>query len=322
MFSNTGKMGVPRGLVRNCLTCGLGALLLATASASAMAEDTRGQAMPLKRQVALRPSPLVTLARNLRTADEQLRSEFAVIALQALRDSYAHELEVSAQENPSSADKQAKLARWQRGTRDLISQLDVARDELALGAAVNLQVDATRQVILLVGARPVIVAAPSPSTEREIERVVVAQFCAFNDCGFLDHEATASTPATAGVWSFSEGNRPAYAVGTDLRCEFTTLADRRRKEAQCARLWEELERLAAALAQARDQGNVIAWDATRLKPAAGGDDALLMINAQGAYLRLPLPLLSGVNTETWLRIVDWLRRRNSGGSHDLSIALE
>ena len=297
------------------MVAGLGAVLLAGSIGPAAAA-------PPRQQVLLRPSPLVTLARHLIAADEQLRVEFAGIALRALRDSYAHELEVSAQEKPTGEDRQAKLARWQRGTRDLVRQLDVARDALALGAAVKLQVDATRQVILLVGARPVIVAAPSPSAEKEIERVVVAQFCAFNDCGFLDHEATTSTPAAAGVWSFSQGNHPAYAVGTDLRCEFTTLADRRRKEVQCARVWEELERLAAALAQARDQGNLIAWDATRLKPAAGGDDALLMINAQGVYLRLPLPLLSGVNTETWLRIVDWLRRRNSGGSHDLSIALE
>lgn len=263
-------------------------------------------------EVALEPSEFVALALRLSRADPASQWAFASLTLDALLDAYRRELQLVAAEQQGRPADPRKLERWRRGTQDMVRRLEALRHALGSGAALGLHVDARHRVTLLVGGQPIPVSGPRIEIEPEIERQVVERFCAANDCSAPDAPApqddVAPTTAAQGLWVLSQGEGAVYEMVGQWRCRFSSLADRERKATTCQQAVDELKAFAGALEQARAQGYRIEWD--RLEPPvrAGGQEMQVVLNADGAFVRLSLPLLARVHQEDWQRVVSWLRQ--------------
>lgn len=267
------------------------------------------------------PPSLSVLARQLTTADPDRQWEFAAITLDVLLDVYTTELLASAGEKVSTPARRAKLARWQRATQGLISQIESARLRLAQGAGFSLYVDPRHQILIIVEGQAVVVSGPRGSADDQISDPVLKQFCAYNDCSILRMTMAPEAepePGLAGIWELSQRMRPAYQVGDDLRCEFETLENRDRKADVCRRLAVELRELAAALQRARDQGHVIDWRRL-LKSPPGIGNPYIVLNSEGAYVEPDLDLLNKAGLDDWQDMLEWLRHKIAGRPAQLVI---
>jgi len=274
-------------------------------------------------EVRLAPSALTELARHLSDADPYQRLEFAQITLDGLIDAYHQELDTAMVERPSTQARRLKLARWKQATRAMLSELDGARVRLSESADVAIMVDSARQVILFIDNEPVIVTASRPELEKRIAQSVVEQFCAFNDCSFLD--AARTRPAqradfVSGTWNLSGLGRPVYETGRNLHCAFSDLTERGRKAMLCTRLLDQLIELRGALVQARLGGYRIDWRFMAVSRPESRDETVLRINDSGAFLRLALPLLPRLALKDWEAAVGWLRKTTEGGPATLMVS--
>jgi hypothetical protein len=262
------------------------------------------------------------LARHLISAGEDQQWEFAAITLDVLLDAYTRELQTSADDGASTPARRAKLARWQRATQGLISQLQGARTRLGQGAPFSLYVDLRHQVLIIVEGQAIVVSGPRSGAEKEISAPVVQHYCAFNDCSFLETEVAAEAEAksaVAGNWALDQRMRPTYEIGDELRCEFDTLAGRNRKAQLCQQLSVELQRLVESLRQAISQGHTIDWERLSILPPNAGARSSVVVNEEGAYLQIELQLLSRAEKHEWQNMLDWLRRKIDGSAGQLVI---
>ena len=257
----------------------------------------------------LQASPLSVLAKQLTTADQDRQWEFAAIALDVLLDVYTQELLTSAEEKASTSARRSKLARWQRATRGLIDQIELARLKLAEGGRFSLYVDPRHQILIIVEGQTVVVSGPRASAEDRISSPIIEQFCAYNDCSILhDISAQAVEAETElhGIWVLRQGKDPSYQIDIDIQCEFETLENGDRKAAVCQQLAGELHELATALRQAISQGLTIEWERLLHSPP-GTTQPYILLNADGAYLELELDLLSKADGDNWGDMLEWLR---------------
>jgi hypothetical protein len=262
----------------------------------------------------VQPPRLSVLARQLAMAEHDEQWEFAAITLDVLLDVYNTELQNSAAEKASTAARRKKLARWQRATRGLIDQIEIARLRLAQGGRFSLYVDPRHQILIIVEGQTVVVSGPHASADDRISAPVLAQFCAYNDCSILrtsPEQETRPELDLPGIWVLSQRSRPAYQIGSDLRCEFETLDERDRKADVCKRLSGELLQLAAALQQTASRAYAIDW-AQLLKSRPGTRHPYLVLNSEGAYLGLQLDLLNKAGTDDWQDMLEWLRHKIDG----------
>lgn len=114
--------------------------------------------------------------------------------------------------------------------------------------------------------------------------------------------------------------RPAYEVGSELRCEFNDLKDRGRKAQLCNELADELLKLAKALQDAANEGYVIDWEILAASPPSAEYNGHLVVTREGAYLQTELQLLSRVNMNDWQDILHWLQHRREPSPRQLIIA--
>lgn len=255
------------------------------------------------------------LARHLTSAGVDQQWEFAAITLDVLLDAYTRELQTSADDRASTPARRVKLARWQRATQGLIGQLQGARTRLGQGAPFSLYVDLRHQVLIIIEGQAIVVSGPRSGTEKEISAPVVQQYCAFNDCSFLQTEVAAekvTEPKVTGNWTLDKRMRPAYEIGDALRCEFDTLADRNRKAQVCSQLGVELQRLVESLRQATSQGHALDWERLAILPPNAGTRSSVIVNEEGAYLQIELQLLSRAERHDWQNMLDWLRQKLDG----------
>lgn len=282
--------------------------------------------VPLPRiQVQLEPPPLVRLAAQLAGADIHARREFALVSLRAMRSSFLVELRAAAREQPATAERKAKLARWQGATRDLVRQLDGLIERLDDAPAVRIQVDGMRQIILLIDRTPVMLSTPTAQADRETGERILADFCAFNDCSFLDGEdgSRRGFRRPPGSWLLRQDEGPIFQVesrdGGWVGCEFASLHARHAKASLCRRVADEVERLAADLAAARALGHDVDWSLLARQAPRVADEISLVLNDGGAYIRVALPLTGRLHAADWQRLVDWLGNRASGTSGELRL---
>lgn len=277
------------------------ALLLPAASA----DDRR-----LGARIQAQPPRLSLLAGHVGQLGEAASWDFASITLDELQRAYREELDDAARERPSTPERRAKLARWQRATAALAAQIHAARLRLLDGARFSLYVDPQHQVLIIVDGQPVAVSGPRPAADRLIEERVIAQFCAYNDCRPLHAAAEAPPPrvdVAAGSWILGQNVPPTFEVYRVMRCEFEAIAERDRKAQACREAADEAVELATALQRAQRQGYRIDWNwlADRPPSPAAGDQ--LAVNSDGAYLELPGAMLARLAADDWRNLVSWLR---------------
>jgi hypothetical protein len=280
------------------------------------------QARPSTPAINAAPSALAVLARHLSDAEIYQRLEFAQIALDAMIDAYRWELDAARAERPKTPARRQKLARWQRATQALLGELSLARWRLSEARDITVTVDSASQVIVLIDRKPLIVSASRPALEQLIERSVVEQFCAFNDCSFLRRERgtpAQRAPAVAGNWHLGAPERPVYDTGRDLHCVFSSLTERRRKASVCTQLLDQLLELQRALGQAQRRGYPIDWQVMAGSRPENAAEPVLQINDSGAFVRVPPALLARLDANDWDAAVRWLREGDDGGKSVLVV---
>lgn len=284
------------GLLRPAI--GLACILLA----GAVAGDSR-----LAQRIHYQPPPLAVLASAVQHADSGIQWDFVNITLEVLFETYRNELNDAAGEHLRNASRRAKLARWQRATRDLVGRLEASRLRLLDGAGFSVLVDRQQQVLILIDGQPIAVTAPRPESERELGHRVIEQFCAYNDCRMLESGATRSAAPASGLWVFDQYAPPGFEIDGVVRCQFTDLTQRAQKAKICRSTAEEIAEFAEALRIARDRGYRVDWERLAQTPPSRNGAGEVVVNTDGAFVQLSTHMLSRIDRKDWQRLVDWLR---------------
>lgn len=267
---------------------------------------------PPTQQLTPQPSRLAELLDSLPEDAVNARWELTNIALEALFELYASALRTSMQETPQSPARRSKLSRWQRATRELMANIDNARQRLLMGNNFAIYIDPQSQVIITVEGQLLSLTGLERGDDRRLEQKVVERYCALNVCPFLTtEEGPTNRQALFGRWEIAQDQGPVYVVDDQLGCRFDGLADRHRKAAACQGAARDLRELRGLLAEADRQGQTLDWPllaASRRDAALG---LMLILNRSGTYLTADLPYLARLDQADWQKVIDWLAMPNS-----------
>jgi len=300
------------------LLLGLFALPLIPATAAAWQNDHRDRAAPARPDAG---SKLANLARLLAVEDELVQWGFAIIVIDELAQFYEIQLESSYRARGSSADRRARLARWQRATQGYVDSLYALRMRLDEGEPLTLFVDHQSQVVIGAGEQLVLVGGPGSVIAADIERRVVDEFCSYNDCQWLGLRSSASRwsqsqdhgrSAGRGSWTSRQAGLARYALGEHFVFEFSDNSNRDDKALISDQAVDELDYLAEEFAQLQREGYPIEWDRIAMTLDSIRADQMLVLNSAGDYFDLNLPLLTRLREADWQRVVTWLSRGAGG----------
>jgi hypothetical protein len=278
------------------------------------------------KEININRSRLIQLTRGLQSADISQQYEFVQIALIEMNQIYQSEIKKSRNTHPTIAKKQQKLLRWQYATQAFINQLDKYFLLLDSGVRVSLGVNRQQKVLLIIGGHPVIVNGPNPASHKLMEKNIVQQFCQVYDCiHYLDSPVLSSVLTkdiyntgldeekgfngivnASGSWLLSSEYKAIYETDQGIDCEFKNSTERKKKAAACQTLADEASRLSKALQDARNAGNEIDREYLSIRPQANIDMVQIIINKQGYYIELSLPLLQK-KPELFSAIRSWLQ---------------
>jgi hypothetical protein len=250
-----------------------------------------------------RGADLTKLAGSLGQESEAARYEFAAIAMEVLIDDYRVALERAYEQTGKTPREQRKLYRWRAATNTFVEQLESSREQLEYGAPLEIDATATGQVILYVGAHPIVVESPDVSAKGGFAGRVVDRYCEMFACPALvtanrgqGHSGSGrgSHLADGGYWSFQWNRGPRYESDDGLIFEFSDSTDRASKQRAAEALVGELRLLARTLGDAVRSGNLVDWAYLEVRDGDDGLGQRVMLNPQGDFLRLSLPLLAKI----------------------------
>lgn len=255
-------------------------------------------------------TPLVQIARALAAGDAGERVEFARIALTALADEYARAA--------SAAGSSATRQRWSRETTHFADQLTAQAERLTDATTVDILVEASDAVRLMIDRTPVMLSGPSLDDPYRLDRHIVALWCESHPCAAASDDAAASGASPRadarppdGAWAFSATQGPTFTTDRGLEFVFGDATDLARKKALALDLSGELVATAAGLREALARGAALEWEHLALQSDAGDLRQSLRLSARGDVLVLPLPLLARA-PEMMTAAVPWLRAQVEG----------
>lgn len=267
------------------------------------------------RQLYVQPSALVQVVRALHDEPPARHADFAALTLEALTDAYREELVRSAPERGRGGGGEPRLARWRGAMEMEVHRLQRLRLALETTSDVRVRSDRQGQVLLLVAGEPLLVSWPRVSGQADREAELVARFCAFHSCPDTDEagapRGVVRAASVRGAWGMSQWDGPGWVSASGVRCAFADLRDRESREARCRALAADLETLAQVLAEVRDEGGRIEWQALRVEDEPGGGPQRVSVNERGDYLLLNLGALARENVD-WHAVRRWLERRVGG----------
>ena len=271
-----------------CLAAALFAL--ATCSAPA-AEATSGDG---------HGDPFIRLAQGLATAEPGRRLDFAWIAVAEMAGEYRRILQDSAAAAPHKGSSHLKLARWRQATQGFLAELEWALQRIGAVPEIRVHVTAGRLVTLLVEDQPIVISGPESSDSRLMQQRILDTYCALYDCSDILHAAPGPASAAPvnpgkGAWVFTQTRGGRYTTPDGLAFQFSSLANRSGKEALCENIAEEMRRLVSLLREARRGGFAIDWQMLEVRPVADSEQAYILLNRNGDYLRGKLPHLAATD---------------------------
>ncbi len=272
-------------------------------------------------EVDPRGADLSRIAESLARESDVARYEFAAVALDVLIGDYRAVLERAYERTGKTAREQRKLYRWRAATGAFVEKLELAREQLEFGAALEVDATATGQVILYIDAQPIVAESPDVSAKGGFAGRIVDRYCGMFDCGDLLALSDSDTLAAdderrfrddiGGYWSFQWNRGPRYESDDGLIFEFSDSTDRARKQRAAEALVRELRHLARTLEDAVRNGHLVDWAYLEVREGEDGLGQRVMLNPRGDFLRLSLPLLSRINLLP-PEILTWLHGRVRG----------
>tara|TARA_R110002074_G_scaffold170005_4_gene332131 strand:- start:159543 stop:160550 length:1008 start_codon:yes stop_codon:yes gene_type:complete len=261
-------------------------------------------------QVTLTPPELAVMAKFLSHADDDLKRDFAVLALIALRQAYADVLERS-KDNSAEIATSNKVSRWHQATRDYIGR--IGELQLLIESAADFSLSVTRENWVLIAAQDkrVLLAGPT-ANDAAIFSKIKREYCQFHDCDWLKQELITledeSTAVHQGAWVFSQKQTPTFEVGSQFKFIFKKFSQKEAKQHMAYAAVNELNTFLMELKKAKYKGYLINWALLSQGVPAAGVDQTVFLNAGDLYLRLNTPLLMYLEKGDWLQMLKWLER--------------
>jgi hypothetical protein len=281
---------------------------------------------PTRAQQAAHPAPayrLNRLAANIADGPAMLRADLARIAIDELAMAYADEA-ARARRDKRRRAQQSDLWRWAAAVEGLAAEYSALAATITFDTPVEINVGPDDDLHLVVAGRSVVVGNPRMREQAAFEQRVIARFCELNLCRDLLDEPDLPVTATAAArrhaepqWSFSQQAGPVCSTDDGLEFQFRNMEDIGRKREACARVAAELNTLAMAIAQDVAGGIRVDWNRLVIQHLPDGDEQVIL-NGEGDYLRLSLPLL--VARQELINVVrPWLAAKVSGQRYTLVV---
>jgi hypothetical protein len=270
-----------------------------------------------QRSLNVSPDVLLRLANSLQSASDEVRADFGSVALSEMITVYELEFDKLSVAGQVSHREMARQARWAAALQDFLDGLYAARDELDAGALVEVFVSPPVTVQLSIGERLLAVSSPRIDNPQALSQQIVQVYCDSFVCDpdVIDPpQPKPVIPAARGGWSFAAGKASTFETDDGLGFMFADVRRRARKEQVCIQIYEELQRLSTALADARRRGLAVDMKVLQVRASGHGDDQRVLISTTGQSLRLYLPLL--VQVPGIVEIArHWIAARSLGDSY-------
>jgi hypothetical protein len=292
------------------------AVLFAAGLAPAQAELVLESATPVYR--------LNDLAANLAEQPAPLRADLARVAIEELAAAYSDEAQ-RARRDARRRGQAGELWRWATAVEKLATDYAALAADIRPETPVELDISPEGSLYLIVDGRPVIAGSPRMREQAAYEQRVIARFCELNRCeGLLDAPladgAPAYPPAHAPAevqWSFSQQAGPVCASGDGLEFQFLNMENLGPKREACGRAIAELNTLVEAIAREVAGGIRVDWNRFVIQHLSD-DEEQVLLNGEGDYLRLALPLL--VARQELVEVVrPWLAAKVNGQRYALVV---
>ena len=290
-------------MVRLSLLWGWLALLSAASAWSQSEAEVAETASRFERTVAA-----------LQGAPEELRADFAGIALLELSEACVAEADLARSEVERQGGN-AKLSGWARAVDQYAGRLMLLLDDLDAGFPVSLSQPRRATVGVSVADRMVILSHPRADQQAGFEQRILQDFCSRHDCGALTAavDPPQPIPVSAGAvrpdWTFTGDGPLCRYQGIELR--FSSADNLGRSRDICARLLQEALTLGNEIAWQRRHGVAVEWGVLETRPTPGRPEHLVVLNRAGDSILATLPLVH--SSPGLLRdLLPWLRNRFSG----------
>ena len=275
---------------------------------------------------------LPSAMRELSSAPAATRTAFVEAAVTELSAAYR-----AAALHGAQRGKRVKKAKaWNAGSQAYVASLQRAAAAARAGAPVQLLVDRSRSLRVIVGRRPVrqfIISAPRAQGRLALERAIMRRLCAVQACG------STLTPTTLSA----RGREPPLTVVTmappplptkplpppaprlvttlsssdGLRCAQDDVRHHVLYDNACKALLGDVRALVKALHNRARGGVVIDWRMPA-RPYVKGAEYAMAVNARGDTVSAPMTLL-GAAPELLVDILPWAHERLFGRFQSLEL---
>jgi hypothetical protein len=260
-----------------------------------------GLLLPLVAMAAAPEQPSVLsrferTAQALQQAAPEARASFARIALLQLVEIYLAEADLARSEARGQAPD-SRLRGWSLAVNRYARQLLQVHEEVEAGMPVTVLAHPAGGIAISVAGRPVILSHPRQNQQVALEQMILADFCAREDCQQLlagpetDREPVPISAARRGTQQWTFSNAGPRCSGQGLSVQFAASGDLPRQRMLCRQLFAELDALVTELRWQLSHGVRPDWAALSLSAIPNQPRHMLRLNEAGDSLLLSLPLL-------------------------------
>lgn len=242
---------------------------------------------------------------------EDVRSEFAMLALQQLALSHALEAQLAREELAASSDR-AKLHGWSMAVDRYADDLTRMVREVREDSPVMLSFMQHGSIAISVAGRMVMLTHPRYAQQRALEQNILTEFCSQHACDvmFETSPQRSTLPVmTATVrpdWNFTEQGYLCSHQG--IRLTFRPGGELRRQRQACTAIIQELMRLHDEIAWQLRHSVKVSWQEIALFKTPRGIGHRVQLNRVGDSILLDLPLLEQ-NVALLQEAALWLQKR-------------
>lgn len=255
----------------------------------------------------------------LQTADEDIRSTFAVLAIDRLQHVYTAEAEL-ARDEFSRTREDAELIGWSAAVEQYTAQLPGLAAEVEQGAPVLISGGGLQGIALHVQGRVLLLVHPRPDQQGAFERDLLELFCARQSC----EKFTPGAQSAAAIPVSRASVDPDWAFTTDgaicsysgIRVTFAQRQNLAGLRGLCRQLFHEILTLSDEIAWQQRYSVVINWQVLSIDATPRRPEHRVQLNAAGDSVLLVAPVLYG-SPGLLAQLAPWIQARLAGDTGEL-----
>ena len=206
---------------------------------------------------------LYELAREMKEGTAEDLADFIKISLSEMASLYEEVALEPGRE--SSITESVHLSRWRNETLELARRLYNVADTVDPGMSLDVVVDDTGDLQLVVNDRIYILSNPVINKPYLLDEKIINRVCSIRVCNddlvtIHDHLNKREIIIEA-TWKISQGDKPEYITSDGLHFVFNNIEDRTRKQIACLKIIKEIKFVADSLKDAKKE---CPWNGTIL----------------------------------------------------------